>query len=209
MVTGAQQTLVAFAAASVLASCHSSNAAGAIAMTSLAGGASAVRRANGECYVDCRPGQHCNRSNGLCESLACNGKCGEGFTCEETETGSACVPRDRAAELASRPQTVVSGAQPFGDGQQVQGPTMAASMGTVNVGGSSSGEVDGGSAGAALPDGGTAIPSAALKTSPTRSKDAPARDNSVNPAWLDSNPWDPRHADPVPQMSNPNQPPPH
>jgi hypothetical protein len=194
-VTRASLILVAFAAStSLLASCHSSNAAGAIAMTSLAGGASAVRRANGECYVDCRPGQHCNRSNGLCESLACNGKCGEGFTCEETETGSACVPRDRAAELASRPQTVVSGAQPFGDGQQVQGPTMAASIGNATLGSSSSREVDGGSAGAPLPDGGT---------------DAPARDNSVNPGWLDSNPWDPRHADPVPQMSNPNQPPPH
>jgi len=167
-----------------------------------------MRRANGECYVDCMPGQHCNRNNGLCESLACNGKCGEGFTCDETETGSSCVPRDHAAELASRPQTVVSGAQPFGDGQQVQGPAMAASVGTANLSGSS-GAADGGSAGATLPDGGASIPSAALKTSPTRSKDAPARDNSVNPSWLDSNPWDPHHADPVPQMSNPNQPPPH
>ncbi len=61
-------------------------------MTTLAGGFSAARRANGECYVDCLPGTRCNRTNGLCEALPCRDKCQQGETCAETETGVACIP---------------------------------------------------------------------------------------------------------------------
>ena len=80
---------------SLLAACHtgsSNTLAGAAVMTTLAGGFSAARRANGECYVDCLPGTRCNRQSGLCESLPCRDKCGPGETCAETETGVACVP---------------------------------------------------------------------------------------------------------------------
>jgi hypothetical protein len=78
-----------------LVSCHtgsSNTLAGAAVMTTLAGGFSAARRANGECYVDCLPGTRCNRTNGLCEALPCRDKCGPGETCAETETGTACIP---------------------------------------------------------------------------------------------------------------------
>jgi hypothetical protein len=78
-----------------LLACHtgsSNTLAGAAVMTTLAGGFSAARRANGECYVDCLPGTRCNRTNGLCEALPCRDKCGPGETCSETETGVACLP---------------------------------------------------------------------------------------------------------------------
>lgn len=67
-------------------------AAGAVIMTSLAGGVSAARRANGECYVDCLPGTRCNRQSGLCEALPCRDKCGPNETCDETITGIRCIP---------------------------------------------------------------------------------------------------------------------
>lgn len=78
-----------------LAACHtgsSNTMAGAAIMTGLAGGASAYRRSQGECYVACLPGTRCNRQSGLCEALPCRDKCGPGETCAETETGIACVP---------------------------------------------------------------------------------------------------------------------
>jgi hypothetical protein len=220
----ARSLLLALAAAT--AGCHASNAAGAAVITSLAGGYSAIRRANGECYVDCLPGTSCNRTTGLCEPLACRGKCAEGLTCEETETGSACVPR----ATVSRGQVVESGARPFGDGQAAQGPH--GSIGISSDGSASSGGV--GDAGPAL----STPANGAISTSPhaesTRgtpgadagSGAAPANavqglgvqratDPSVpsGPAApgldLMNNPWDRNHADPLPQMNNPNLPPPH
>ena len=211
-------------------------------MATLAGGASAVRRANGECFIECLPGSHCNRATGLCDPLACNDSCTAGFVCEETETGSACVPHDEAAELASRPQMVPSGAQPFGDGQAVNGPHVGPSLTNGIPAGASGGEGalpvppgaiathagasdrapssapaksspgpgDAGPTSAQSADGGVArLPAAALQTSPQRQKD-PQGNSSPSTPWIDlNNPWDPHHADPSPQMSNPNQPPPH
>ena len=86
--------LVALLCAPLLA-CHTGSAntlAGAAVMTTMAGGFSAVRRANGQCYVDCLPGTRCNRQSGLCEALPCRDKCQPGETCAETETGIACIP---------------------------------------------------------------------------------------------------------------------
>ena len=58
--------LLGSAAAVVLAQgCNASTAAGALTMTTLAGGASAARRASGECDVECRPGTQCNLPTGL------------------------------------------------------------------------------------------------------------------------------------------------
>ena len=114
-------SLAASAAALMqLPACHASSAVGAVAMTSLAGGMSAVRRANGECYIDCLPGSVCNRETGLCDPLDCQGKCGDGFVCEESGTGSACVPREQSQQAVLQPRNVSSGAQPYGDGQAVQ-----------------------------------------------------------------------------------------
>ena len=206
--------------------CHASNAAGAAVITSLAGGYSAIRRANGQCYVDCLPGTSCNRTTGLCDPLACRGKCAEGLTCEETETGSACVPRS----TAPRGQVVESGARPFGDGQAVQGP--AGAIGISSSGAASSGGV--GVAGPASPtpsngaistsphtdplhsSNGTAAGSDAAPTTAVqglgvkRANDPPAPSGPPAPGLdLINNPWDRNHADPLPQMSNPNLPPPH
>jgi len=190
--------------------CHASNAAGAVAITSLAGGVSAVRRANGACYVDCLPGSRCNHETGLCDPLACAGNCASGFVCEETETGSACVPREQSALAVSQPPVVPSGAQPFGDGQAAQAPTGAAAI----SGAASSGNGGPGLAGrsTASADGGVVLraPAAALPAGPTAAPSGNAASPS-GPAgpFLDGNPWDPHHADPVPQMDNPNLPPPH
>lgn len=40
---------------------------------------SAARRADGDCYIDCRLPRECNRNSGLCE-VPCGG-CGEGEVC--------------------------------------------------------------------------------------------------------------------------------
>ena len=220
----ARSLLLALAAATP--GCHASNAAGAAVITSLAGGYSAIRRANGECYVDCLPGTSCNRTTGLCEPLACRGKCAEGLTCEETETGSACVPRS----TVTRGQLVESGARPFGDGQAAQGPH--GSIGISSDGRASSGVA--GVAGPALP---TSV-NGAISTSPhaesrssaagadagsgaapatavqglgvKRATDPTVPSGSPAPGLdLMNNPWERNHADPLPQMSNPNLPPPH
>jgi hypothetical protein len=94
------RALLAALLAVPLCACHtgsSNTLAGAAVMTTLAGGVSAARRANGECYVDCLPGTRCNRQTGLCDALPCRDKCNPGEVCTETETGSACVPASGAA----------------------------------------------------------------------------------------------------------------
>ena len=116
-----------------LLSCHtgsSNTLAGAAVMTTLAGGFSAVRRANGECYVDCLPGTRCNRTNGLCEALPCRDKCGPGETCSETETGVACMPAGgmnvQTNKGAVVPRTGASEkAAPKKDGEKPSAPSAA------------------------------------------------------------------------------------
>ena len=66
--------------------------AGAAATTALALGASAANRSAGGCYAICTAGTACNTNTGLCERLACDGRCAAGETCEETFAGSKCVP---------------------------------------------------------------------------------------------------------------------
>ncbi len=48
-------------------------------MTGIGVAFSAARRADGDCYVDCRAPQECNRSSGLCE-VPCGG-CNVGEVC--------------------------------------------------------------------------------------------------------------------------------
>jgi len=65
---------------------------GAATTTALALGASAANRAAGGCYAICTAGTTCNTNTGLCERMACDGKCAAGETCEETFAGGKCVP---------------------------------------------------------------------------------------------------------------------
>lgn len=182
--------LAGLIAGAALPACHASNAAGAAVITSLAGGYSAIRRANGECYVDCLPGSSCNRTTGLCDPLACRGKCAEGLSCEQTETGSACVPRSTMPHM----QVVESGARPFGDGQAAQGPAGSIGISSAGAGAGSS----------------TAPTNAVQGLGVKRVNDPPATSGSTAPGLdLMNNAWDRNHADPLPQMSNPNLPPPH
>ena len=188
-----------------LPACHASNAAGAAVMTSLAGGYSAVRRANGECYVDCLPGSRCNHSTGLCDALACSGQCPTGFVCQETETGSACAPR---STLSSGP--AFESSRPFGESQSAQPATGAA---TVSAGeASGQGAAASPQAGASSPapgaDGSVVrAPPAARQSAGPRNTDAPAGAlPSPAPRLGTSLPWE---AAPAPQMDNPNLPPPH
>jgi hypothetical protein len=52
---------------------------------------SAVRRANGECYVPCNPGTSCNTVTGMCDPLPCGGRCAFDEKCEQTYLGEKCV----------------------------------------------------------------------------------------------------------------------
>ena len=97
--------LAAAFAFALLPSCHTGSAntaAGAVIMTTLAGGVSAARRANGECYVDCLPGTRCNRQSGLCEALPCRDKCGPNETCDETLTGIRCIPASQLSVQSTK-----------------------------------------------------------------------------------------------------------
>ncbi|MFO0596645.1 MAG: hypothetical protein U0228_15115 [Myxococcaceae bacterium] len=60
--------------------------------TAVAGGVSAVRRANGDCYTVCNPGTACNRSTGMCDPIPCRGECAPTEKCEVTYVGEKCVP---------------------------------------------------------------------------------------------------------------------
>ncbi|HYS08633.1 MAG TPA: hypothetical protein VEP66_07800 [Myxococcales bacterium] len=65
---------------------------GAATTTALALGASAANRAAGGCYAICTAGTACNTNTGLCDRLACDGKCAADERCEETFAGGKCVP---------------------------------------------------------------------------------------------------------------------
>ncbi|MCC7386237.1 MAG: hypothetical protein IT384_30620 [Deltaproteobacteria bacterium] len=71
--------------------CHGSSGgvAAAIIHTTIAATASGVRRADGDCYVDCTLPRECNKRTGLCE-LPCGG-CPEGEMC--TPDGSCVLPQ--------------------------------------------------------------------------------------------------------------------
>lgn len=63
----------------------------ALINTAIAGTASGVRRAQGECYTPCNPGYTCNKSTGMCEAIPCGGRCGFDQKCEITAVGEQCV----------------------------------------------------------------------------------------------------------------------
>ena len=86
---------LALLAATMCLSCHtgsSSTMAGALIMTPLALGASAVSRAQGGCYAVCQQGERCNEKTGYCEALPCRGLCSASETCEEGFFGVKCLP---------------------------------------------------------------------------------------------------------------------
>src|ERR1700704_2998014 len=92
-------------------SCHtgsSNTVAGAVIMTTLALGSSAMSRASGGCWAVCQQGERCNEKNGLCEALPCRGLCNASETCEEGFFGVKCLPAAplsvTASTSASRPK---------------------------------------------------------------------------------------------------------
>ena len=85
----------AVSAALLLAGCHTGSAntlLGAASITSLALGAAAVSRASGGCVAICTNGTVCNEKTGLCRVLPCRGQCDADEHCEDSFTGSKCVP---------------------------------------------------------------------------------------------------------------------
>jgi len=95
-------------ATAMLFSCHtgsSNTAAGALIMTPLAIGSSALSRAQGGCYAVCQQGERCNEKNGFCEALPCRGLCSASETCEEGFFGVKCLP---AAPLSITTSTASS-----------------------------------------------------------------------------------------------------
>ncbi len=75
--------------------CAAGAAAEAISPAAFATGVGAVRRANGDCFTICTPGNACNRETGLCEPIPCGGKCAFNERCELLPTGDKCVPATR------------------------------------------------------------------------------------------------------------------
>lgn len=76
--------------------------ANAIVNTAVGVGVAQARRANGECYTPCTPGNTCNPQSGLCEPLPCRGECQLNEVCELTPTGEKCVPAAAAVPLEIR-----------------------------------------------------------------------------------------------------------
>jgi hypothetical protein len=76
--------------------------------TAIAGGVSAYRRSNGECYTPCTPGTKCNEKTGTCDPLPCRGECRPNERCEQTYTGEHCVP-DVELEIRGTPSTGAAG----------------------------------------------------------------------------------------------------
>lgn len=76
--------------------------ANAVVSTAIGVGVAGARRANGECYTPCTPGNTCNPQSGMCEPLPCRGECQLNESCEQTPTGEKCVPAAAAAPLELR-----------------------------------------------------------------------------------------------------------
>jgi hypothetical protein len=85
----------ALALLGVLAPCACGTPSGAVANalvnTSIAVGASAARKASGDCYTHCERGYVCNRATGYCEALPCRGECERWQTCEKSDLFDRCV----------------------------------------------------------------------------------------------------------------------
>ena len=173
--------LACAAVCALVPSCHTGSAntaVGAGVMTALAGGFSAVRRANGECYVDCLPGSRCNRSSGLCEPLPCRDRCGPNESCDETITGIRCFPASQLAVQSNKgAQVPRTGAADAPEPKPANGKP---------------------SAPAAAVQGGTA------PQEPKAPHEGETR-SGPTPSLL---PPDPHTGQPAPQLDNPNLPPP-
>ena len=170
-------------AAGLVSSCghtgSANTAAGAVIMTSLAGGVSAARRAGGDCYVDCLPGTRCNRQSGLCETLPCRDLCGPNETCDETITGIRCIPASQLSVQSPKgAQVTRTGAADAPEEKRADGKV---------------------SAPAAAVSGGTAPP-AAKAPHEGESRSGPAQGNLPV--------TDPSTPQQSPQMENPYVPPP-
>lgn len=72
--------------------CAAGAAANAISTTIFATGVGVARRAAGDCFTICTPGNTCNRETGLCDPLPCGGKCAFDEKCQVLPTGDRCVP---------------------------------------------------------------------------------------------------------------------
>lgn len=83
------------------------SAAGANAVigTAVAATAAGVRRANGECYTPCTPGNVCNPQSGMCDPIPCRGECRPGEQCEQNALGDTCVPATVSTALEVRTDT--------------------------------------------------------------------------------------------------------
>jgi hypothetical protein len=86
----------------LLASGCSAAGANAVVGTAIAATAAGVRRANGECYTPCTPGNTCNPQSGLCEPIPCRGECRSGEQCEQNALGDRCVPAAVSTALEIR-----------------------------------------------------------------------------------------------------------
>lgn len=68
----------------------------AVVNTAVGVGASAVRRANGECYTPCNPGSACNKETGMCDPIPCGGRCRFDERCEQDPVADRCVSTKNA-----------------------------------------------------------------------------------------------------------------
>lgn len=82
--------------------------ANAVVSTAIGVGVAGARRANGECYTACTPGNTCNPQSGMCEPIPCRGECQLNESCEQTPTGDKCVPAAAAAALELRVSAATS-----------------------------------------------------------------------------------------------------
>ena len=64
----------------------------AVLNTGIAAGASAVRRAEGDCYVPCDHGTVCNYETGYCDPLPCGEACDVDELCDTTQPIPRCMP---------------------------------------------------------------------------------------------------------------------
>ncbi|HEX8910436.1 MAG TPA: hypothetical protein VF805_14620, partial [Anaeromyxobacteraceae bacterium] len=81
---------VAMALALLAAACKSSapyTVPAAVVNSAIAVGASAGRRAQGDCFTPCTHGTTCNPNTGYCEPSACGGKCQSWEACVQNEAG--------------------------------------------------------------------------------------------------------------------------
>lgn len=71
----------------------------AVINTAIAVGASAERRAEGDCFTPCTHGTTCNPRTGYCEPSACGDKCQSWEACVQNETGVGHCVAAKAAPV--------------------------------------------------------------------------------------------------------------